>query len=109
MFFQKHYELFSETLQCFFKNTTTKKNNKKMTDCQGLSFIRKIRNQTARQLYNGIRMPINYSPSKTPSRDNCLSKLATPKTTIAVTVAVCSRYSGIFFVYKSRSVCHISP
>lgn len=29
MFFQKHYELFSETLQCFFKNTATKKNNKK--------------------------------------------------------------------------------
>ncbi len=49
MFFQKHYELFSETLQCFFKNTATKKNNKKMTDCQGSSFIRKIKKQTARQ------------------------------------------------------------
>ena len=33
-----------------------------------------------------------------PSRESCLSRFATPRATMAVTVAVCSWYSGMFFV-----------
>ena len=56
-----------------------------------------------------IAIVLTYSSVYKPSLDNCLSRFATPRAMIAVTVAVCSWYSGMFFVYKSRSVCQISP
>ena len=45
-----------------------------------------------------MRASVVYSSVYNPSRESCLSKLATPKATMAVTVAACSWYYGMFFV-----------
>ncbi len=41
-----------------------------------------------------IAIVLTYSSVYKPSLDNCLSRFATPRAMIAVTVAVCSWYSG---------------